>query len=88
MFGFQAASVATGTPFHCDMAARLANAVGGTGAVMRLQGCKGPIGIRHHMNAALGADQDGDIGRVGRRFSSGFRGFENRFGVLEKCPHD
>ncbi len=87
MFSFQPASLISGAPFYRDMAARLAHPVGGPGTVVRLQGGKGPVGIGNHVNTALLADQDGDVSRVGDRFGGSFGGLQNRFGVIEKCPH-
>lgn len=84
MFGFQAASLVAGTAFHGNVAACLAYPVGGVGAVVRFKGCQRPIGIGDHVDAALRADQDCEIGGG---FGGSFSRFENCFGVLKKCPH-
>jgi len=86
MFRFQAASLVPGPPFHGDMTACLAHPVGRTGPVMSLQGGERPVRVGQHVDAALRADQDGDIGRIGR-WGSSFRRFQDRFGVIEKCSH-
>jgi hypothetical protein len=86
MFGFKAASLVPTASFHGDMTACLAHAVGRAGAVMSLQGGERPVRVGQHVDAALRADQDGDIARVSR-FRSNFRGFQNRGGVIEKCSH-
>ena len=68
------------------MAARLAHAVCRAGTVMSLEGGERPVRVGQHVDAALGGDQDGDIGRV-RRFRSSFRRFQDRLGVIEKSSH-
>lgn len=86
MFGFKAASLVPTASFHGDMATGLAHPVGGARAMVGLQGGEWPVRVGQHVDAALRADQDGDIGRDGR-FRNSFRRFQNRFGVVEKCSH-
>ena len=88
MFSFQAASLVPKASFHCDAATCLANPVGGAGAVVSLQGSKRPVGIGHHVDAALGADQDGDICRIRCRFGSRFGSLQNCFGIIQKGAHN
>jgi len=86
MFRFQAASLVPRASFHSDVTAGLAHAVRGASAVMSFQGGEGPVRVGHHMDAALRGDQNSDIARV-RRLGSGFGRFQDRFGVVEECPH-
>ncbi len=48
---------------------------------MSLQGGERPVRVGQHVDAALRADQDGDIGRV-RRWGSSFRRLQDRLGVI------
>jgi len=53
---------------------------------MSLQGGERPVRVGQHVDAALRADQDGDIGRI-RRLGGSFRCFQDRLGVIKKCSH-
>ena len=86
MFRFQTAPVISGASLDGDMPAGLAHPIGCAGAVMSLQGGERPVRVGQHVDAALRADQDGDI-RRNSRFGSSFRRFQDRLGVFEKCPH-
>jgi len=77
----------SGTAFHGDPAARLADAVQRAGAVVRFQRGEWPIGVSKHVDAALGTDEDGKVRGSESGLASGFSGVQNSFGVLEKAAH-
>lgn len=86
MFSFQAASLVPTASLDRDLAICLAHPVGRAGAMMGLQGGERPVRVGQHVDAALRADQNGHISRVGRLGGS-FRRFQNRLGVIEKYSH-
>lgn len=92
-FGLQVAAAASGTAFHSYAALMAAHTVERAGAVVQGERGERPVGIGQHLDAAFGADQNGEIsGRCGG-LGRGFCGIQDGFGVLDEgaecasCAH-
>ena len=85
--GLEAAALMAGAAFHGDPAACLAHPVQGAGAIVGFQRGKRPIGFGKHVDAAFGADEDGEIGGVSGGAGGILRGVQEGFGVLEERAH-
>jgi hypothetical protein len=87
-FGFEQTSLRTCPPLDADHGIAVANAVSHPGAMMCLERIERPIGIGHHSNPSLSADQDGHFGRCVARSRRIFRRIEDLNGVVYESAHD
>lgn len=85
---FETATADATAALHHYPAIRVVNAIDCARAMVRFERGQRPIGIRQHVDAALGSDQNGEVPRIGGCPSCTPGCFQNRSRILEKSAHD
>jgi len=87
VFAFQAAAADAVAAFHNYPALRVVYPIDCACAIVRFERGQRPIGIRDHMDAALGSPHYGEVGRIGSCPGGTPGGLQNRSRILEKGAH-
>ena len=83
----QTATAGATAALHNYPALWVVNAIDCPGAMVRLERGQRPVGIREHVDAALGSDQNGEVRRIGSCLGGTMGRLQNRSRILEKGAH-